>query len=326
MKKFLIAILICLLLFGALTACSGNANTINLMLVDGAPSLTVAKMLSENPTVEGLSVSYQLAELTQLTAALLNGQPDFAIVPINVAALMHNNGSGYRLAAVTTWGILHVVSNQNVSSLQQLKGETIFAFGQSGTPGITLRAVLNQAGIGFTQAPNQPEADKVHIVYRATPADVRNEILANNASFAVLAEPLATAITPATNGQFKAVINIQDEWKKHNEGENYPQAALIFHQRLPLTLVSEFVAKVEASSLYANANPQSAGDLAAGLHGSTLPSGALIAQAHAAGRLPINFTRAEQAKSAVNSYLQIILSDAPTLVGGKMPSDNFFYI
>ena len=57
-----------------------------------------------------------------------------------------------------------------------------------------------------------------------------------------------------------------------------------------------------------------------------IPNGAVVGNAHNAGRLPLIFTYAADAKSAVNAYLQAFLEENANLIGGSMPSDSFYYV
>jgi len=312
------------------------------MLVDGAPFLSITKMMSEDFAVKnGYDINYTVTnDSDALIAALLNKEPDFAIAPINVAAMMHNNGSGYRLAAVTTWGIMQIVSNQNITTLEELKGETIVAFGRAGTPGITLRAVLEQNGIDYAEPLGTSfsvNPNKVYIIYLTAASDVRNAIVEGTldgmaVKFGLLAEPVATAVGGATasvpHGQFTVKINLQTEWAKNNDGQIYPQAGLIFHERLLTSdadFVNKFIAMVELSSLYANTNPVTAGNLAVELGSIAIPNGTIVGNAFNAGRLPITFTRAPEAKARVHAYLTVIHADSPNLVGGNLPADSFYF-
>ena len=349
MKKILLMFCVITLCVGVFTACEndnkekGEDVAIRVTLVDGAPLLSMTYMMSDEFSgIDGYDVSFTMTnDSDALVAALLNQEPDFAIAPINVAAMMNNNGSGYRLAAVTIWGIMHIVSDQDVTSLKDLKGETIVAFGRSGTPGITLRTVLRQNNIDFDEpdsADFTPDPDKVSIIYLTAASDVRDAIATGmivggkTVNFGLLAEPVATAITGFANNVgrpgFTAKINLQAEWAKNNNGEIYPQAALIFHERL-LTdntdFVNEFIAMAEQSSIYANDNPVEAGDLAVSLGSIAIPNGTIVGNAHSAGRLPMSFTNATAAKSAVSVYLQAFMEENANLIGGKMPSDNFYY-
>ena len=332
----------------ALSACSNATDVadepITVMLVDGAPLLSMTYMMSDDfAGIDGYDISFTMTNnVDAIVAALLNGEPDFAIAPINVAAMMSNNGSGYRLAAVTIWGIMHIVSDQDVSSLEDLKGETIVAFGRSGTPGITLRAILRQNNIDFAEPDNvsfTPDPDKVSIVYLTAASDVRDaiatgmEVGGKTVSFGLLAEPVATAITGFANNAGRAGflprINLQTEWARNHNGDIYPQAALIFHERLLADnagFVNEFISMVEQSSVYANKSPVEIGDLAVSLGSIAIPNGTIVGNAFNAGRLPIDFTSAIDAKSAVDAYLQVFMDENAALIGGRIPADDFYYV
>jgi NitT/TauT family transport system substrate-binding protein len=347
MKKTVIVLFSCLLVFLLFSACSQKTEKkeeipIKTMMVDGSPLLTISKMSWEKFEIEkGYDINYTLIfDSDALVASLLNKEPDFAIAPINIAAMMHTNGSGYRFAAVPIWGIMHIVSNQGVMSLNELKGETIIAFGRSGTPGITLRAVLEQNNVRYVE--NQGTrftvpADAVHIIYLTAPGDVRDAIIAGTldgmaVKFGILAEPVVTAVAGATansaHGQFRVGISLQDEWAKNNGGAIFPQAALIFHERLlekDSKLVNKFIAMTELSTMYALHYPKESGDLAAALGSIGIPNGTIAANAVNAGRIPLDFTRAAAAKDAVNAYLRVIYNDTPSLIGGSMPTDDFYY-
>jgi len=347
MKKIVALLITCLISVGVLSACSSSIDgedvAINVMLVDGAPLLSMTYMMSDEFSgIDGFDISFtKTNDVDAIVAALLNGEPDFAVAPINVAAMMNNNGSGYRLAAITIWGIMHIVSDQDVTSLEDLKGETILVFGRSGTPGITLRTILKQNNIDFTE-PNgldfTPDPDKVHIVYLAAASDVRDaiatgmEVGGKAVSFGLLAEPVATAITGFANNASRAGflprINLQTEWARNNNGELYPQAALIFHERLlknNAAFVNEFIRAAEESSIYANNNPVETGDMAVSLGSIAIPNGTIVGNAYNAGRLPLNFTYAADARSAANTYLQALLDENANLIGGSMPIDSFYY-
>jgi NitT/TauT family transport system substrate-binding protein len=306
---------------------------------DGAPLLPLAKMRAENFAVDaGYEVSYEtLPTADLLTAALVNEEADYAIAPVNVCSVMYNNGKGYRLAGVSIWGIMHIVSDQSgARTLESLKGETILAFTKGGTPGITLRSILTQNGIAYTEgelgAVVPPGA--VNIVYLNAAGEVRNTLVAGMLDgvaikYALLPEPVATAIAGATNGTYSAKINLQEEWEKANGGERYPQAALIFHERLlasDAAFVEKFIALADMSTGWAFANPFHAGNLAKDvLKSSGLPGGAPVQAAVRAGRLPLQFVYADEAQEAVSAYLEIIAAENPALVGGKLPDDAFYY-
>ncbi|MDR2201255.1 MAG: hypothetical protein LBP26_00595 [Clostridiales bacterium] len=332
-------------------ACGGKVTpgdkAISVVAPDGAPLLSLTKMWAEDFKIaDGYDVTYQsLTGGDPLTTALMKSEPDIAIAPINVCAKVYNEGKGYRFAGVSIWGIMHIVTNSTAQTvaLDDIKGKNIVAFQKAATPGITLRAVLTQNNIGFTENLNgSVEGDKVNILYLADAPAVQAAVVAGKITadgdeiaieYALLPEPVATAITGATKdkpqGQFWAKINLQNEWKAKNNGDMYPQAGLIFHERLLASdkaFVDKFIEMAAMSTAWAAQNPEAAGNLAKEKLGSTLPGGTPIKAAVNAGRLPLNFTYAADAKTAAAAYLGIIFNDnGNNLVGGKLPDDTFYY-
>jgi NitT/TauT family transport system substrate-binding protein len=318
---------------------TGGVKSIRVVMPDGAPLLSLAKMRVEDFAIDaGYEVSYEtLPTADLLTAVLVNEEADFAIAPVNVCSVMYNNGKGYRLAGVSIWGIMHIISDQpGAQTLESLKGQTILAFTKGGTPGITLRSVLTRNGIAYAEGElgESVPSDTVNIVYLNAADEVRNALVVGKLNdvaikYALLPEPVATAIAGATNGTYSAKINLQDEWEKANGGERYPQTGLIFHERLlasDAAFVKKFIALADMSTGWAFANPLHAGNLAKdALNSSGLPGGAPVQAAVRAGRLPLQFVYADEAQKAVSAYLGIIAAENPALVGGKLPDDAFYY-
>jgi NitT/TauT family transport system substrate-binding protein len=316
-----------------------TAKTIKIVMPDGAPLLSLAKMRAENFVIEnGYAVSYEtLPTADLLTAALMNGEADFAVAPINVCSVMYNGGKGYRLAGVSIWGIMHIVSNQaGTLTPDSLKGQTVLAFTKGGTPGITLRSILTQNGIDYVEQDiaTPVPSNAVNIVYLNAADEVKNALVAGKLNeveikYALLPEPVATAIAGATSNKYSAKINVQTEWEKANGGARYPQAGLIFHERLlenDAAFVDKCIALAEMSTGWAFDNPLRAGTLAKDvLKSNGIPGGAPVQAAVRAGRLPLQFVYADEAKDAVSAYLEIIRKENPTLIGGKLPDEAFYY-
>ncbi|MDR3292942.1 MAG: hypothetical protein LBT20_02430 [Clostridiales bacterium] len=355
LAKLLTVVLVCALLTVGMSSCnwikglfdksdkpSTDPEQISVIMPDGAPLLSLAKLRTDNQTVaENYEITYNTVSPTLLSAELIAGRADIAVAPINVCAAMYNNGSGYLFAGVNIYGILHIVSNQAGDiSLSSLAGETVVAFTEAGTPGITLRAVLKGAGLQYEKDDSFRGTvgdNKVHIVYLSDAAAVRNALAANGqidgkpVKYAMLAEPVVTAVAAST--AYKAVINIQTEWAKYYGGEIFPQAGIIFKASLlekDKAFVDAFIAAAKASTEWAALNPFEAGELTHNeLESPSIPNGTVVQKAVEAGRLPLVFTSAGEAKASVTAYLTAILEDGPSsaaLIGGKVPDDGFFYV
>ncbi|MDR2046493.1 MAG: hypothetical protein LBP79_01080 [Clostridiales bacterium] len=353
--KIFLAAVFCLVAAFAFASCDWKLTNpvIKVYMPDGAPLLSLAKLRSDDSQIVKRfdAEYYTVADPDTLTSALIKGEPDIALAPINVCAMVYNKGGGYLLAGVSVWGIMHIVSNQPGDvTLESLIGGTVLAFGRSETPGITFREILTQNGIPYVEDGTDTPG-KVNILYMNGAGDVRN-VLASTGTvdgrqikYALLAEPVATAIADATAGKewgpYRAVINLQTEWAKRNDGV-FPQVGLIFKEKLLHTsmdfffqfiegqtgeeFVKGFIDAASASTAWAAENPYAAGELAKNSLGSAqIPGGAVVEKAVTEGRLPLNFVGGADAKGAVEAYLTVILNAKPTLIGEKLPSDGFYY-
>ena len=143
------------------TAAAAASETPETLSVSSAP-LRIAGLTG--PTTMGLVKLMQDAEdgsasgnyefslygtADEVTPKLLKGELDLAAVPANLASVLYNNTEGQiRLVAVNTLGVLYIVENgETVSSLEDLKGQTVYATGKGSTPEYTLRYLLKQHGI-----------------------------------------------------------------------------------------------------------------------------------------------------------------------------------
>lgn len=75
---------------------------------------------------------------------------DIATVPGNVASVLYNKTGGkIRVLAVNTLGVLYIVEkgSADIKFIEDLKGKTIYAAGQGGTPEYVLSYLLSQHGL-----------------------------------------------------------------------------------------------------------------------------------------------------------------------------------
>lgn len=202
----------------------------------GAPSLALLDYLdNENidlDIVDGSDV---------LQAEFTSGNVDFIVAPINLGAKLSSVTGNYKLAAVLTWGNLHLVSFE---SLQETAQKPVAAFGQAAVPGKVLGYLSDELG-AF-------EFEWFNAVNEASAA-----LLAGQYESAVLAEPILTMTKSKSEKTLNEIVDIQEVYKEKTGYSSYPQAALFINVK---TLeneegVKEFLNKIEASiSLYNSDN------------------------------------------------------------------------
>ena len=85
----------------------------------------------------------------EITSKLISGEVDIAAVPTNLASVLYNKTEGgVKLLALNTLGVLYMVTkNEEVASIADLKGKTIYATGEGSTPQYALEYILTQNGL-----------------------------------------------------------------------------------------------------------------------------------------------------------------------------------
>ena len=118
----------------------------------------------------------------EITSKLISGEVDIAAVPTNLASVLYNKTEGgVKLLALNTLGVLYMVTkNEEVASIADLKGKTIYATGEGSTPQYALEYILTQNGL-------DPKTD-VNIVYKSEHAEILPLMVSGEATIA-LASP-----------------------------------------------------------------------------------------------------------------------------------------
>ncbi|MDR1906503.1 MAG: ABC transporter substrate-binding protein [Clostridiales bacterium] len=340
MKKTLLFALMAIACLGLLSSCAWvnkifNKNDdksveISVYIPDGAPLLAIADMVrdGEGAIDKNYSVGYEVVTGAQIAPLLQQGTPDIAFAPINVCAIAFNSND-YVLAGVAVWGLNHIVTRENgITSLEQLKGQTIYAFQLAATPGITLKAVLTKNGIGYIEDQETAPADKVNIVGLSDANIVAQAIKTGSiegkeVKFALLPEPVMTAAVNSSGGAVRHAFDIQELW---GEG-SYPQVGVVVKKSLTEShkdFVDKFIARLDDSERFARENPNACATIAINaMQSAGLPSVAVVESFLAgSGQSAFLFKSAQDAKAAVKAYLAAL---TPNLIGGSQPGDAFYY-
>lgn len=212
LKKLLCAAL--LVVAGCSAKVDQPAEPVNVLVPNGATAFGMLSLydgeLAEVTTVSGTDV---------LTAELSKDDStyDIIVAPLNLGAKMEMaNNSTYELHSILTWGNLYLVGTDE--SALESEG-TFAAFGEGAVPQKILTSSLDMDQI-------VPE-----VVYYGGVENVQQELLAQNANVALMAEPAATAtIAKAKQAgiELKVLKDLQEEYQKKTNSPSYgyPQAAI----------------------------------------------------------------------------------------------------
>ena len=143
----------------------------------------------------------------EITSKLINGEVDIAAVPTNLASVLYNKTEGgVKLLALNTLGVLYIVTkNEEVASIADLKGKTIYATGEGSTPQYALEYILTQNGL-------DPQTD-VNIVYKAEHSEILPLMISGEATVALLPQPFVTQAL-SKDDQIKVALDMTEEWNQ----------------------------------------------------------------------------------------------------------------
>ncbi len=318
-KKILIVVMILALCAVLFVGCAPKNNeniSIKVVMPDGAPSLSMAKLLNDKPQFEGYDVSYEILNgVDPLNAAILNGSADIALLPTILASKHYNSGIDIKIVGANVFGVLYVIGKTDIASMEDLKGKIVGNLGPGGTPDFLFKYL---AGTGNFQVSDTRIEGKVALKYAAEANTLIGYVANDTVDYAILGEPQVTAAL-GKNAQFKVVMDLQQEW-----GGDYPQVSTVAKGSVikdNSAFLAEFLSKVSESADWVAQNPDKA-QTALTANGSSLKNitAAIIE------RCNIDFRPSSEIKEDINEYLQMHLKFAPAAVGGKMPGDGLYNI
>lgn len=252
-----------------------------------------------------------------IQAKLLSGEIDIGAVPTNVASALYNKTEGeVRIIAVSRLNVLYILAapGVEVSSLEDLRGKTLFTAGQGATQEYVLSYLLNAAGI-------DPETD-LTIEYKSEHAEVVTLLLDGQCDIALLPQPHATTAT-MKNEEITRVIDINEEWQKQNGEVEMAMSCIVarsaFIEEHP-EVIDDFLADYTASAAYTLEHTAEAAALIGGYE--------IVPEAVANLAIPnssIACVTGDEMKTAVMAYLNILHEQAPQSVGGALPDESLFY-
>lgn len=214
---------------------SGNGNppvVYSLYAPDGAPALSVARLLADKTIISEIDVNVVSASTIQTFVTGANPTADFCIMPVNAASKLLGSGSTYQMLGAVTNGNLFLmkktsnasnVNVESVSDLNNLVGKKVGVLNLANVPGLTFKAILADNGISYQDLAESGSVDsaKVNLVGLSGGTQV---VPSADYDYYVVAEPAATTKQNATNGALSIAGSLQ---QLYGAGNGFPQAVLV---------------------------------------------------------------------------------------------------
>lgn len=299
---------------------AAGKTTVRVVGLKGPTGLSMVKLMSDSDAGAAAG-TYEFSLVSspdEIVAKLSGGEADLAAAPTNLAATLYNKtNKGVKLAAVTTLGVLYVVTagGAKVGSIADLKGKTVYSSGQGATPEYALDYILKQNGL-------TPGKD-VKVEYKAEHAELASLIIAGKAQIAVLPEPFVTQVL-AKKSDAKVALDLTDEWNKAAENKSVlTMGCLIVSKKFAeqnKEALDTFLTEYKASAEYANSSVKETaalsekyGIMPAAVAEKAIPNCAIV------------YLDGAEMKEKVPEFLNVLYQANPKSVGGKLPEDDFYY-
>ena len=248
---------------------------------------------------------------------LASGNLDIAAVPTNLASSLYQKTAGkVQLLAVNTLGVLYMLDNGNgITSVEDLRGKTIYSTGEGANPEYILRYVLSKNGI-------DPDKD-VTIEFLAENTELVAKMVKGDITLAMVPEPNVSAIT-SQNQAVKVALSMNTEWEAVAGANNKLMMGCV-------AVRAEFAeankAAVDAFLAEYKTSIEKAADVEA--TAALCESYGIIPKAPLAKKaIPncqLTFVSGADMKAQIAGYYQVLFDANPKAIGGKLPDDAFYY-
>ena len=229
---------------------------------EGTPALAIARLKTDNATLAGHAMTYEVVSPSLIAAEMSGGKADVVIMPVNAGANLIRQGADYRLISVAVNGSLFMVgSTDDGGAIQKadIAGSKVACIGQGATPGLVFEYVMRSMGLEIVAEDKTPVENQVAVQYVADGPAAKTLLENDKVDFAVVGEPAATTFKNAL--KLNAELDMQAAWKDATGEETYPQAGLFV--RTSLAADAEFTSALfdalAASKEWVNSNPSEVG-------------------------------------------------------------------
>jgi len=243
-----------------------------------------------------------------LVASFGSQSHDFIFAPTNLGAKLYNNSIEYVFIAAITFGNYYLATvTEEDFTIESLNGKEIICFGMNATSDIVLRYILESNNI------------VANIIYVDSLEMANASLILDNSKIILSAEPALSLLKTKVQGI--ETIDLQNEYQEITGEGSFPQSGVFAKTSLSDTEINTFLANLESSIDKVNNQFTETASLALELElGFTEET--LIS---AIPRSNIIYMTAQEAKSDLEYYFNIILEINPSLIGERLPDINFYY-
>ncbi len=292
--------------------------TIRIGSLKGPTSMGLVSLMDQTKNGEaGQNYEFTMAAAAdEINAAFLKGDLDIVLIPANVASVLYHKTEGQiAVVDINTLGVLYLLeSKETVSSVADLAGRTVYLPGKGTTPDYALQYLLEENGV---------EIGEVDLQYKSEAAEVISALSEEPDALGLLPQPAATTACMQQK-DLRIALDLTEEWDKVTMDSSLVTGVTAVRREFleqNESAVQAFVKDHMESAQFANENVEEAAELVVALE--IVPKASVAAQA-----IPycnITCLTGKDLRTALSGYLDVLAGQNPEAVGGKVPSDDFYY-
>lgn len=211
---------------GTMVLCAGSnvlaENSVNILALKGPTAMGMVSLMNQADQGEVADENYNfqiVASPDEVTPAIAQGTADIAAVPANLASVLYQKTDGsVQVLTINTLGVLYLVENgDQIQSISDLKGKTIYASGKGATPEYALNYILKENGL--------TPGEDVQIEWKSEHTECVAALAEHEDAIALLPQPFVTT-AQSKNDSLRVALDLTKEWDKLQE-ENGGNSSLV---------------------------------------------------------------------------------------------------
>lgn len=336
MKKHILSLVLaaafaaCVPLGGCGEKGSDKLGTVHVYMPDGAPAVALSALMHGG---------YADTEFTVVTSEMIGGvvankTADMAIMPVNAAAKLYNEGAGITMLSVNTHGNMYLLgkSDEEVTP-SDLAGKRIGSIARGQVPDLTLKMMLSESDVQFEEISGDDAVDgKAAIRYPGQNEAVPALLKQGKIDYAFMPEPAVS--TAMSKFGFHIVMDAQEQWRSMFGGD-YPQACLVAQNSLVKNhsdYIDAFLAALKQTETdkWAENNPEAAVQAVKSHFVEGQSSTLTTLSQESIARCNFSTVAAVDAYDTCTGYFNKLVGMSTGLPGGStvlsaVPTDGFYY-
>jgi len=295
--------------------------TVQVMTLKGPSGIGMAAMIEQAAQGDARWEFTLAGSPDEVVAGFTGGDIMIAALPTNLASKLYAKTNGdIVMLAITNYGNLYLLQNGNsgqaVASLEDLRGQTLYATGQGSNPQYIVEYLLREAGLDIGR--------DVQVEYKSEHAELAALLASGEVELAVLPEPFVTTAMQK-NGAIVQRLDLNELWSEATGGGQLTMTCVAarrdFVEQHP-QFVADFLAELEQSIAFARDEVSAAAQLCETYE--IIASAAVAEQA--IPRCSLAFIQGADMQPALLDYFQMLFEADPSSLGGALPGDDFYYL